>query len=44
MKTIKVSDQNHRRLTKHIVYARTLDDVIGLCLTAYEEKVKGMKK
>jgi hypothetical protein len=42
-KTIKVSDQNHRRLANFVTFDRTMDDVIGLCLSAYEEKV-GVKK
>lgn len=47
VKTIKVSDQNHRRLARYIVYERTMDDVIGLMLTQYEkidtEKKRGSK-
>ena len=42
MKSVKVSDKNHKRLADYVTFERKMDDVIGMLLDIAEKK--GVKK
>jgi hypothetical protein len=37
LKTIKVSDQNHKELGRLGAWNETMDDIIGKCIEAYKK-------
>lgn len=38
MKTLKISERTHKRLTKHGQFRESFDDIIGRLLDAFEEQ------
>jgi len=43
MKTLRVTDETHRELTKLGSYGETMDEIINRCIQAYK-KHEGFKK
>jgi hypothetical protein len=41
MKTVRISDELHKKLSTFVTfYGETMNDIIGKCADAYEEKLQ----